>query len=152
MLDFFKKRTLKLLFIFILVNLSITDTKGQDEEQLAEAAQNPVGDLISIPFQNNTSFGIGTHSRTQNVLNIQPVYPFHINEKWNVITRLIIPIISQPDVSMESGGTTGIVKNEVVYDDYLHPIPEDQAENVAKLIAKNPAIAELLRRVGGFDV
>ena len=115
----FKNRTLKLLFIFILVNLSITDTKAQDEEQLAEAAQNPVGDLISIPFQNNTSFGIGPHSRTQNVLNIQPVYPFHVNEKWNLITRTIIPIISQPDVSMESGGTTGI--GDISFTAFLSP-------------------------------
>jgi hypothetical protein len=115
----FKNRTVKLLFILILVNLSITDTKGQDEENLAEAAQNPVGDLISIPFQNNTSFGIGPSSRTQNVLNIQPVYPIHINEKWNVITRTIIPIISQPDVSMESGGTTGI--GDISFTAFLSP-------------------------------
>ena len=107
------------LFIFILANLSITDTKAQDEEQLAEAAQNPVGDLISIPFQNNTSFGIGPHSRTQNVLNIQPVYPFHVNEKWNLITRTIIPIISQPDVSMESGGNTGI--GDISFTAFLSP-------------------------------
>jgi hypothetical protein len=33
---------------------------------------------------------------TQNVLNIQPVYPAHLNERWNLITRPILPVISQP--------------------------------------------------------
>jgi hypothetical protein len=33
---------------------------------------------------------------TQNVLNIQPVYPLHLNQDWNLITRPILPVISQP--------------------------------------------------------
>jgi hypothetical protein len=49
--------------------------------ELAKAAQNPVANLISFPLQNNTNFGIGQYERAQNVLNIQPVIPFHISEK-----------------------------------------------------------------------
>ena len=37
----------------------IEDFEG--EEALAQAAQNPVGDLISVPFQNNANFGIGPY-------------------------------------------------------------------------------------------
>ena len=48
---------------------------AQQGEDLREAAQNPIGDLISVPFQNNTNFDIGRSENTQNVLNIQPVYP-----------------------------------------------------------------------------
>ena len=44
------------------------------QEDLREAAQNPIGDLISLPFQNNTNFGIGQTDNIQNVLNVQPVY------------------------------------------------------------------------------
>jgi hypothetical protein len=33
-----------------------------------------VGDLISIPFQNNFNFGVGPNDDLQYVLNIQPVY------------------------------------------------------------------------------
>jgi len=29
------------------------------KEELAKLAQNPVGNLISIPFQNNTNFNVG---------------------------------------------------------------------------------------------
>ena len=51
---------------------------AEEGDNLREAAQNPIGDLISLPFQNNTNFGIGHSDHTQNVLNIQPVYPVHL--------------------------------------------------------------------------
>jgi len=63
---------------------------------LREAAQNPIADLISLPFQNNTNFDIDHTDNTQNVLNIQPVYPTHLSPNWNLITRPILPVISQP--------------------------------------------------------
>ena len=68
---------------------------AQQGESLREAAQNPIGDLISVPFQNDTNFDIGRTDNTQNVLNIQPVYPFHLNPSWNLITRPILPVIYQ---------------------------------------------------------
>jgi hypothetical protein len=65
------------------------------QENLREAAQNPIADLISVPFQSNTNFGIGHTDNVQNVLNIQPVFPVHLNEDWNLITRPILPVIYQ---------------------------------------------------------
>ena len=65
-------------------------------EDLAKIAQNPVGNLISVPFQNNTNLNAGRDKRTQNILNIQPVIPVSVNEGWNIITRTIVPVISQP--------------------------------------------------------
>ena len=44
-------------------------------EELAKLAQNPVGNLISLPFQNNTNLNFGPETGTQNILNIQPVIP-----------------------------------------------------------------------------
>jgi hypothetical protein len=70
---------------------------GEDQTaELARAVQNPVANLISVPFQNNTNFDFGPREKTQNVLNIQPVIPFSLSEEWNLITRTIVPIISQP--------------------------------------------------------
>lgn len=66
------------------------------DEELAKAAQNPVADMISLPLQNNTNFNFGPEEKTQNILNIQPVWPFSLTEEWNVITRTIVPVISQP--------------------------------------------------------
>ncbi len=73
-------------------------------EELAKLAQNPVGNLISVPFQNNTNLNVGPEKGTQNILNIQPVYPIEVNKDWNLITRTIIPMIWQPG-SMPGQGT-----------------------------------------------
>ena len=70
---------------------------GEDETaELARAVQNPIASLISLPFQNNTNFDVGPRDKTQNIMNIQPVIPFELNEDWNLITRTIVPVISQP--------------------------------------------------------
>ncbi len=71
---------------------------------LAKAAQNPIATMISLPLQDNINTGIGPNDETQNVLNIQPVFPFAISENWNVITRTILPVISQPDVLTGGNG------------------------------------------------
>ena len=44
-------------------------------EELAKLAQNAVGNVISVPFQNNTNLNCGSEQGTQNILNIQPVIP-----------------------------------------------------------------------------
>jgi len=77
-------------------------------EDLAKIAQNPVGNLISVPFQENAYFNVGPEERTQNVLNIQPVIPISINDDWNIITRTILPIISQPAFTPNGSRTNGI--------------------------------------------
>jgi len=71
---------------------------AQSTEELAKAAQNPVASMISLPFQNNTSFGYGPEDDIQNVLNIQPVWPFSLSPNWNLISRTILPVVYQPDL------------------------------------------------------
>ena len=66
------------------------------EGDLAKQAQNPIAHLISLPLQNNTNFDIGPEERTQNILNIQPVWPVSLGENWDLITRTILPVVSQP--------------------------------------------------------
>jgi len=80
----------------------------QSTEELAKAAQNPIANMISLPFQNNTNLNIGPNDATQNIMNVQPVYPFSLNDDWNVITRTIVPITSNPDVLTGDGRINGI--------------------------------------------
>ena len=90
---------------------SSSDGRGEaasSTEALQKATQNPVADLISVPLQNNSNFDIGSYDRTQNVLNIQPVIPTHLTQDWNLITRIIQPILWQPDPDTNSGGTFGL--------------------------------------------
>ncbi len=69
---------------------------AQQGDDLREAAQNPIANLISLPLQNNTNFDIGRSDNTQNVVNIQPVIPISLSHDWNLITRWILPVIYQP--------------------------------------------------------
>jgi hypothetical protein len=81
---------------------------ADDTAALAKATQNPVASLISVPFQNNSNFGVGPYNRTQDVLNIQPVIPARISENWMLITRIIQPIVWQPYSTQNAGGQFGI--------------------------------------------
>ena len=82
--------------------------KEDSNEELAKKAQNPVANLISVPFQNNMNFNVGPEKTIQNVLNIQPVIPIHLNEDWNLITRTIMPVISQPGLTPWQDRTNGL--------------------------------------------
>ncbi|HME27107.1 MAG TPA: hypothetical protein VKI44_38265 [Acetobacteraceae bacterium] len=75
-----------------------SDSSGESATDLAKKLQNPIGDLYSFPFQNNTNFNYGPNRGTQNILNIQPVIPIHVNDEWNVITRTILPLVWQPSL------------------------------------------------------
>ena len=78
-----------------------TSDVPDDSEALAKAAQNPLASLVSLPFQVNWNDGFGEYDRTLFNLNVQPVVPF-TGEKWNVISRTIIPINSVPVGEFES--------------------------------------------------
>jgi hypothetical protein len=76
---------------------------------LAKAVQNPVASLISVPIQNYTDFNIGPYARDRvTVLQFQPVIPARISENWNLITRVILPLIYPPDISQPTLGTFGL--------------------------------------------
>ena len=77
-------------------------------EELAKLAQNPIGNLISLPFQNNTNFNVGPMNGTQDILNIQPVVPISVNPDWNIITRTILPLIWQPEFVPGQGRQFGL--------------------------------------------
>ena len=76
--------------------------------ELARAVQNPIASLISLPFQNNTDFNFGPDDETLNTLNIQPVWPFELNDDWKLITRTIVPVVSQPGITPGQGRETGL--------------------------------------------
>lgn len=100
----------KIIAAGIALTLAVCTAQAGDQskEDLAKAAQNPIANMISLPLQNNINTGIGPDNETQNILNIQPVYPIILNDDWNVITRTILPVISQPDVLTGDGRVNGL--------------------------------------------
>jgi hypothetical protein len=80
-----------------------------DLTQLALQFQDPISSLIGqVTFENDTNFNIGPHARVQNTLVILPVFPVHVGEYWNVISRTIVPLVWLPDVAQPSGETFGL--------------------------------------------
>jgi hypothetical protein len=102
------RRALACLGIGLAVLAAAPAQAEMSAEELAKLAQNPVGNLVSVPFQNNTNFNVGPQDGTQDVLNIQPVLPIELNEDWNLITRTIMPLIWQPGFYPGQGTRFGL--------------------------------------------
>ena len=92
-----KRRLITILLIAFTGSLAFAQDR---QEEISIKAANPLADLMSFPFQNNLNMNYGEYNRNMNVLNIQPVIPF---AKGKLITRTIMPIVSIPDFTQESG-------------------------------------------------
>jgi hypothetical protein len=82
--------------VLLLSNSPASRAVEQSAEKLAKETQNPVANLISVPFQNNFNFGAGPDRDLIWIMNVQPVIPIPLGEDWNLITRTILPIVNQP--------------------------------------------------------
>ena len=70
------------------------------ERNLAQELTNPIASLYTLPMQLNfdQDLGVGGDG-SQEVLNLQPLIPFSLNEDWHLISRTIILLIHQEDVA-----------------------------------------------------
>ena len=114
-----KRRTI--LALVLAVAASAPARAELSAEELAKLAQNPVGNLVSVPFQNNTNFNVGPLNGTQNILNIQPVIPIEVNKDWNVITRTILPLIWQPEFFPGQDSGAGFGLGDIQLSGFLSP-------------------------------
>jgi hypothetical protein len=82
-------------FVLLFSIPASTPAWGEDSSELAKKLQNPVADLISVPFQFNYDESFGPRDAGRYTLNIQPVIPVSVSDDWNLISRTILPVIRQ---------------------------------------------------------
>jgi hypothetical protein len=86
---------------------------------VAQQLTNPIANLVSFPFQFNWEQGVGPNEDLRFVLNVQPVVPFTLNEKWNLVGRMIVPFIGQP--ALVAGGLPTSGTGDIVMSAFLSP-------------------------------
>ena len=98
--------------IALLVLLVFTSAQVSADQDLAKQSQNPIGNMISLPMQNNTYFDVGPSEEWANSFQFQPVYPVNFG-KVNLINRAIIPI------NYLAGQEVTVPAREQIQDDYF---------------------------------
>jgi len=88
------KHAVLLIALLVVTNLSAQDAVENDDD-LSDKIQNPIADLVSLPFQYN----LDLNDENTSTLNIQPILPFGISDNINMIVRAIVPVISTPQKS-----------------------------------------------------
>jgi len=115
------------LYTFSLTAQDAPKPAADDAAAIAKKLANPIGALISVPFQNNTDIGIGDYNGSRNTLNFQPIVPFSLGAKYSLITRYIVPVIAQYDISgmgaheigLSDALVSGWVSNAVVKNGFV---------------------------------
>lgn len=91
--------------------------------KLNQQTQDPIANLVSMPLQNNWTFRTGPNKETSYVMNFQPVIPFSLTKDMNVITRVVMPVVSQPRLALGTAkgvqGAFGLADTDVTF--FLSP-------------------------------
>ncbi len=108
-----------LVTIIGVCSFSIGYSQTNDASELAKKLANPIANMISVPFQNNMDFGVSNGLGNRYTLNFQPVIPVSVNENFNLITRTIIPIVYQNNLTKWGESQNGI--SDVTISAFLSP-------------------------------
>ncbi|WP_443939357.1 hypothetical protein [Pedobacter sp. MW01-1-1] len=91
--------SLKALIVLVLLFFYQPLMAQDDAAELAKKLANPISSLVSVPFQINSDYGIGNLNGSRTTVNFQPVLPLKISKNLNLITRMVLPIVSQYNIT-----------------------------------------------------
>ena len=88
------------------------------QEDLAKESQNPIGNIISLPFENNFEFGVGPEDAFVYTLNVKPVYPVNLR-KGKPDQPGHLPVIYQEERVEDEGSKFGL--GDFTYQAFFSP-------------------------------
>jgi hypothetical protein len=94
---------------------------ADSDEELNKKLNNPVADLVTLPFQYTGTVHSGPFEKPQHTLDIQPVYPVSLGGDLKLINRVIVPVLSDPASVAGADRTSGI--GDVLYEGFFSPAP-----------------------------
>ena len=95
--------------------------QGEADAELQKKLANPVADIVTLPFQWTSNFGVGPYDKPQHSLNIQPVFPVKLGGGWSLIHRLIVPLESVPALMPGQDRVYGL--GDINYQGFFSPAP-----------------------------
>jgi len=79
------------------------------DAEIAKKSLNPVAAMISLPLKLDYDRKIGPLEQGNKYqLTVQPVIPFSLGTEWNLISRTLVPLIDQKNVTPTSGTQSGL--------------------------------------------
>jgi hypothetical protein len=103
------RRLLAVLLLLPAAAWAQSTPPGSDPmAEIAKDLANPVADLINVPFQSNWDYHVGTTEETLYTLNVQPVIPINLDDRYMLITRTIVPYVSYHALTPFTPGAGGL--------------------------------------------
>jgi len=115
----FPRLGIQLLLVCLSSGSLASLARAENSSDIAKQAQNPIASLISVPFQNSTTFGVGEHGGTADALLVEPVIPVTLSPDWNLVTRTIVPLVDEPSLAPGLGDVGGL--GDIQLSLYLSP-------------------------------
>jgi hypothetical protein len=92
------------LLALLATTFALPSIAEESEAEIAKKSQNPIAAMYSLPMQLNYDSNIGpARQGSKWYMNVQPVIPVSISTDWNMISRTIVPLVSQENVAPAVG-------------------------------------------------
>jgi hypothetical protein len=82
---------------------STRTAESMTPQELAKTFHNPFEDFVKVQVQPTTGFSIGPHHNAGESLNIQPLIPFSLNARWDLMVRPSLSVTYSPSPHEQFG-------------------------------------------------
>ncbi|MBE0647169.1 MAG: hypothetical protein IH596_05225 [Bacteroidales bacterium] len=107
----------KFILVLTISLIAAGNASSQTDEILLMRKANPLC-YISFPFQHNFDFNIPPNNGTRWTMNLMPIFPARLSRSIELITRVVLPVISQSHIY---GTTTQTGVGDLLINTFISP-------------------------------